>query len=129
MHLLAASALVEDVHGWWSWVVIVSNALAGAWALGAHREARLRIPALWWFTAAAEVTIFIQVILGVILIQGREDAQDDFGFHLLYGFSAAFAVGIIYSYRNQLGDKKYLLYGAGGLFVAGLCLRAVTTLP
>ncbi len=39
------------------------------------------------------------------------------------GFSAAFAVGIIYSYRGQLQDKVYLLYGFGGLFIMGLGLR------
>ena len=42
------------------------------------------------------------------------------------GFSAAFAVGILYSYRSQLADKVYLLYGCGGLFIAGVALRAMT---
>ncbi|WP_426573229.1 hypothetical protein [Aquihabitans sp. McL0605] len=129
MLVLAVNALVRDVHGWWAWVVIVANALVGVWALLAHKQERFRVPALWWATAAAEVAIFVQVILGVILVQGRKDAQDALGFHLLYGFSAAFSVAIIYSYRNQLGDKKYLLYGLGGLFIMGLCLRAVATLP
>lgn len=127
MQLLAASQVITDIHGWWAWVVVALNAVAGAWALMAHRDERLRMPALWWFTAVAEITIFVQVILGVIVIQGR--TGDDYSFHLLYGFTAAFAVGIVYSYRNQLGDKKYLLYGYGGLFIAGLCLRAMTTLP
>ena len=63
-------------------------------------------------------------ILGVIVIQCR--TEEDFGFHVLYGFSAAFAVAIIYSYRNQLAEKVYLLYGLGGLFIAGLGLRAMS---
>lgn len=125
--VLAVSAAVLKVHQVWAWVVIVSNALAGLWALAAHRDERFRMPALWRFTAAAEIAIFVQVVLGVILIQGR--STDRFGFHVLYGFSAAFAVGIVYSYRNQLGDKLYLLYGCGGLFIMGLGLRAITTLP
>lgn len=127
MLTLAASQALIDVHGWWAWVVIVSNGIVGLWALGAHRDERLRTPWLWRCTAAAEVAIFIQVILGVILIQGR--TTDDFGFHVLYGFSAAFTVAIVYSYRNQLRDKVYLLYGCGGLFAMGLGLRAITTLP
>ncbi|MEZ5138724.1 MAG: hypothetical protein R2702_14090 [Acidimicrobiales bacterium] len=126
--LAAAPALVRDVHGVWAWVVVVANGLVGLWALAAHRDERFRIPALWWATAAAEVAIFVQVILGVVLVQGRTGDQD-FGFHELYGFSAAFAVAIVYSYRNQLGDKRYLLYGAGGLFIMGLGLRAIATLP
>lgn len=119
--------MLNDLHGAWAWVVIVTNGLAGAWALAAHRYEQLRRPALWWFTGFAEVAVFIQVVLGVVLIQGR--TQEDFSFHVLYGFSAAFAVGIIYSYRSQLADKRYLLYGCGGLFIMGLGLRAVTTLP
>jgi len=93
----------------------------------AHRDKRWRSRYLWWATGVAEVAIFIQVIAGVILVQDR--SQKAFGFHELYGFSAAFAVAIVYSYRNQLGPKKYLLYGAGGLFIAGLALRAFATLP
>lgn len=127
MSILATSTIVLRTHQVWAWVVIVSNALAGLWALAAHRYPRFRMPQLWWFTAAAEVAIFVQVVLGVILIQCRN--TDDFGFHVLYGFSAAFAVAIVYSYRNQLGDKKYLLYGGGGLFIMGLGLRAISTLP
>ena len=127
MLVLATSQILIDIHGVWAWVVIVANAVAGGWALLAHRDERFRVPSLWRFTAAAEIAIFIQVVLGVILIQGRK--KDDFSFHMLYGFSAAFAVAIIYSYRNQLGDKKYLLYGFGGLFIMGLGLRAIATLP
>ena len=116
--------MIEDVHGWWAWVMVVSNALVGAWALAAHRDERFRSRWLWWSTAVAELTVFVQVVLGVIVIQGR--TEEDFGFHVLYGFSAAFAVAIIYSYRNQLADKVYLLYGLGGLFIAGLGLRAIS---
>ena len=126
--LATAPALVVDVHGWWAWVMVVSNAVVGVWALLAHRDERFRLPALWWATAAAEITIFVQVILGVWLVQGRP-RDGDFGFHELYGFSAAFAVAIVYSYRNQLGEKRYLLYGGGGLFIMGLGLRAIATLP
>lgn len=126
--LATAPAVVVDLHGAWAWVVVASNAIVGVWALLAHRDARFRRPALWWATGAAEIAIFVQVILGVWLVQGRQ-GEGDFGFHELYGFSAAFAVAIVYSYRNQLGDKKYLLYGAGGLFIMGLGLRAIATLP
>lgn len=116
--------MIEDVHAWWAWVMVVANALVGAWALAAHRDERFRGRWLWWCTGIAQLTVFVQVVLGVIAIQGRTD--EDFGFHVLYGFSAAFAVGIIYSYRTQLADKVYLLYGLGGLFIAGLGLRAMT---
>ena len=46
-------------------------------------------------------------------------------FHMFYGFVAIIAVSIIYSYRNQMKHKLYLLYGLGGLFVMGLGIRAM----
>ncbi|MGN6693143.1 MAG: hypothetical protein ACTHN0_03120 [Aquihabitans sp.] len=124
MSVLAASQALVDAHLALAWVVIVANGLAGVWALAAHKDQRFRVKQLWWFTAFAEIAVFVQVVLGVIILQSHKG--EDYGFHLLYGFSAAFAVGIIYSYRGQLQDKKYLLYGFGGLFIMGLGLRLLT---
>ena len=39
--------------------------------------------------------------------------------------SIGLAVGIIYSYRVQMEDRLHLLYGAGGLFLMGLGIRAM----
>ncbi|HMJ74816.1 MAG TPA: hypothetical protein VK507_02535, partial [Iamia sp.] len=91
--------------------------------LAAHRVEALRGRPLWVFTAVVEVAIFVQVGLGV-LYQNTEDIEPT-QFHTLYGFSGLFAVGIIYSYRNQIRDKVYLLYGLGGLFLMGLGIRAM----
>ena len=114
---------VGDVHDWFSWVVIGSNAVAGLWALGAHWQARLRGRALWALTVAAQLSVFVQACLGSWLIarEGRE-APD---LHALYGFSALVAVGIAYSYRQQLRGRVFLLYGLTGLFLMGLGIRAV----
>ena len=46
-------------------------------------------------------------------------------FHLFYGFVAIIAVGILYSYRQQMRNRLYLLYGGGGLFIMGLGIRAM----
>ncbi|MBV6508935.1 MAG: hypothetical protein JJLCMIEE_02002 [Acidimicrobiales bacterium] len=119
--MLAVSLL--DLHANWAWVVIIGNALAGAWALAAHWVPALRLRALWWFVAIAEITIFVQVAMGVGLVagQGIEAPQ----FHMFYGFVAIIAVGIIFAYRNQLEGWQYLLYGLGGLFLMGLGIRAM----
>lgn len=103
--------------------MIAGNGLAGAWALAAHRWEALRTPALWWFTAVAQVSVFVQAGLGAGVVAGQdaEAAQ----FHMFYGFVAIAAVGILYSYRQQLRHRLYLLYGFGGLFVMGLGIRAV----
>jgi hypothetical protein len=111
------------LHESWAWFVVIGNGLAGLWALAAHRWESLRSRALWWFVGAAELSIFVQVILGVALVAGK--GIDPPKFHMFYGFVAVLAVGIIYSYRAQLAHKRYLLYGAGSLFLMGLAIRAM----
>lgn len=120
--MVLASALAS-AHDVGAWVVVVGNGLAGLWALAAHRVEALRGRPLWAFTAIVQVAIFVQVALGVAY-QNAEDIEPT-QFHTLYGFSGLFAVGIIYSYRNQIKDKLYLLYGFGGLFLMGLGIRAM----
>ena len=117
------ASIVGDVHDWFSWVVIFSNALAGVWALAAHRRSSLRSLALWITTVAAQLTVFVQAGLGTwLMVREGRDAGD---LHALYGFSALVAVGIAYSYRQQLRSHLYLLYGCTGLFLMGLGIRAV----
>jgi hypothetical protein len=121
-------ASLAGIHRAWAWVVILGNAAAGSWALGAERWASLRTAALWWFTGAVQVATFVQVVLGVAMVAGK-DVPADLHFHMLYGFSTLVAIGIIYSYRHQLRDRIYLLYGFGGLFLMGLGIRAVQVGP
>jgi len=114
---------IHDLHASGAWVVIVANALAGLWTLGADRIPALRHRALWWFTIVAEVAIFVEVALGAALLASQDRKAQQF--HAFYGFVALITVGLVYSYRSQLRDRVYLLYGFGGLFLMGLCIRAV----
>ena len=91
--------------------------------MGANWLQPLRTRALWWFTGTVELAVFVQVGLGVGLVSGQKYTAPKF--HMFYGFVAIIAVGIIYSYRAQLRDRLYLLYGLGGLFVMGLGIRAL----
>ena len=116
------TATLLEVHKSWSWIVIVGNGLAGVWALTAHKVVSLRSRALWWFTALVQFTIFVQVILGVAIV--NRDKIEYPAFHAFYGFVAIIAIAIIYSYRAQLKGRVYLLYGFGGLFIMGLAIRA-----
>ncbi|MBM3639686.1 MAG: hypothetical protein FJW98_09730 [Actinobacteria bacterium] len=115
--------MVRDIHNSWAWVVIIGNALAGIWALTAHKVHSLRSRALWWYTAIAELTVFVQVILGVVMVNKYK--LEFPAFHAFYGFVAIIAVAILYSYRAQLKSRVYLLYGWGGLFLMGLGIRAM----
>lgn len=117
------SLMLVDLHKSWAWVVIFGNALAGVWALGAHKLPQLRSRALWWFTAAVQVAIFAQVAMGVAMVNHNKLEFPQF--HAFYGFVAIIVVAIIYSYRAQLKKKVYLLYGFGGLFLMGLSIRAM----
>ena len=117
------SLLILDIHKAWAWVAIISNGLAGIWALAAHKITPLRTRALWWYTGVAQFTIFVQVTLGVIMV--NKNKLEFPAFHAFYGFVAIMSVAIIYSYRHQLKNKTYLLYGFGGLFLMGLGIRAM----
>ena len=119
---MLATTLLE-LHTSWSWIMIVGNGLAGVWALVAHRNVGLRSRALWWFTGIAQVAVFVQVVLGVAVV--NRDKIEYPAFHAFYGFVAIIAIAIIYSYRAQLKSKMYLLYGFGGLFIMGLGIRAM----
>ncbi len=114
---------LHDLHVVLAWIVVGSNAVVGLWALVAHWVEPLRHRALWITTGVAQVLIAVQVIVGVINMRANDLEVD--GVHLFYGFIALFTVGIIYSYRQQLDDWRYLLYGFGGLFLMGLALRSI----
>jgi hypothetical protein len=115
-----------DVHQSFAWFVIVANGLSGLWCCGAHRWPQLRTRAMWWFVVFAEVTVFIQVILGVMLVTGVGGTKyEPPKFHMLYGFFGIFTIGILFSYKGSMRKWQYLLYGLGGLFIMGLGIRAV----
>lgn len=123
MTLAVQGTLVHDIHSWWAWVVVFSNGAVGLWALGAHKQESVRHRSMWWCIAAAQATIVVQVVLGISMLEGeRSDALE---FHMFYGFIALFAAAIIYAYRQQLTQHRYLLYGLGSLFIMGLCIRAM----
>lgn len=118
---------LRNLHIAVGWTMTVANGLVGLWALAAHWKPGLRHPSLWPATAVAEVLIVVQVALGV-LNMNLNDLEVN-GMHIFYGFVSAFTVGIIYSYRQQLEQWRYLLYGFGGLFLMGMGIRAITIEP
>lgn len=125
---MIAALVVGRWHEVLAWVLVGTNAGAGAWALAAHRWPRLRGRPLWVAIIVAQLTTFAQAISGSILI-ARYDIEPA-RLHALYGFSAVIAVGILYSYRTSswMKGKEYLLYGAGSLFIMGLGLRETLAL-
>lgn len=53
MHTAVLGSQLLDLHEGFAWFVILGNALAGIWALAAHKYPNLRTRALWWFTLVA----------------------------------------------------------------------------
>ena len=119
---MIATTLLE-LHTSSAWIVIIGNAMAGVWALVAHKNVAMRSRALWWFIGLGQFTVFVQVSLGVAAV--NRDKIEYPAFHAFYGFVAIIAIAIIYSYRAQLKSRVYLLYGFGGLFIMGLGIRAM----
>jgi hypothetical protein len=121
--LTVNSQTLLNLHTQWAWIVVIANGLAGIWALTAHKIVSLRTRALWWFTGLAQFTMFVEVAMGVLMV--NRDKREFPQFHAFYGFVAIIAIAIIYSYRAQLKSRVYLLYGFGGLFIMGLAIRAI----
>lgn len=121
---MLAISLLQNFHEDFSWFVIVSNGMAGVWAVLAHKITSLQQRSLWWLIALAQVLVFVQVVIGIALIAGENLEVDSF--HLFYGGLCVLAVGILYSYRQQLAKWRYLLYGLGELFIMGLAIRALS---
>ena len=119
---MIATTLLE-LHTSSAWIVIIGNAIAGVWALVAHKNVAMRSRALWWFIGLVQFTVFVQVSLGVAAV--NRDKIEYPAFHAFYGFVAIIAIAIIYSYRAQLTSRVYLLYGFGGLFIMGLGIRGM----
>ena len=117
------ASTLSELHTGFSWVVIIGNAMAGLWALACHKVPALRSRAMWWFTALAQFSVFVQVAMGVAMVNKEKLMFPQF--HAFYGFVAIIAVAVIYSYRAQLKSRVYLLYGFGGLFIMGLGIRAM----
>ena len=116
---------LHDVHVASGWVMIVSNAIVGFWALAAQYLPAVRHVVWWWLTGVAQSTTLVVAGSGALIVSNEGVELE--AFHALYGFSTIFAVAILYSYRNSpfISDKLHLLYGCGGLFIAGLGIRAL----
>ena len=119
-----AASLLFSIHQWFAWVVVGSNAAAGLWALVAHWREDLRTRSMWLTVAVAQGTIGVQVVLGVVVMQN--DGREATSLHMFYGFIAFATAGVMYSYRNQVEQWRYLVYGLGGLFLMGLALRSIS---
>ena len=120
MNVLASYRVTHEVI---EWLMVLLNGTAGVWSLLAHRNKLLRISVLSWVTAIAQIMVLAHLFSGVALASS-EDLEVP-KFHLLYWSAAALSVGVIYGYRNQLDDRRYLLYGFAGLFLMGLGIRSM----
>lgn len=119
--ILASTA--RDAHIAIGWILIFANAAAGMWALGAHYAEGLRRRELWWATILAQLLVFAQATIGVV-IQTQENLEPP-DFHLLYGFTMIVVITMLYGYRMQIPQHRYLLYAGGGLFLMGMGIRAM----
>jgi hypothetical protein len=66
--------------------VLVANALAGGWGAACWlRKAPAMSIAFWPLLRAAQVTVVVQVVLGLLLVARGDRAADDL--HILYGLA------------------------------------------
>tara|TARA_Y100001936_G_scaffold70691_1_gene69800 strand:- start:187 stop:582 length:396 start_codon:yes stop_codon:yes gene_type:complete len=114
---------LRDLHTTVAFLLIFTNAIAGVWGILLDRESIKSIRFFWTAIVGAQIVVFAQAIVGVALQSAENIEPDDF--HYLYGFSMIIAIALLYGYRNTIGNKKFLLYGLGSLFIMGLGIRAM----
>ena len=124
MNVLAS---FRGTHEAIEWLMVLLNAVAGIWSLQAHRNKLFRISTLSWLTAIAQIMVLAHLFSGVALASSENIEVPKL--HLLYWSAAALSVGVIYGYRNQLENRRYLLYGFAGLFLMGLGIRSMLLGP
>ena len=120
MNVLASFRVTHEVI---EWSMVLLNAVAGVRSLQAHRNKLFRLPILSWLTAIAQIMVLAHLFSGVALASSENIEVPKF--HLLYWSAAVLSVGVIYGYRNQLDNRRYLLYGFAGLFLMGLGIRSM----
>ncbi len=113
----------NTVHSTLAWVLVIANGAAGLWALGAQWWEPLRVRTLWWFVTAAQSLLFVQAVTGVVLYSSIDGPSPRI--HMFYGFLTLVTVAVLYGYRVPLGQRRYVLYGLGSLFIMGLGLQAM----
>ena len=124
MNVLASFRGTHEVI---EWLMVLLNAAAGSWSLQAHRTKLFRVSARVWLTATAQIMVLAHLFSGVALASSENIEIPKF--HLLYWSAAVLSVGVIYGYRNQLENRRYLLYGFAGLFLMGLGIRSMILGP
>ena len=84
--------------------VLASNAVAGAWGVGSWLRG---VPSatFWWLLRVAQVTVVVQVIIGVLLLARGASAPD--GLHTAYGI--ALLVVAMVSEGTRLGAAQRIL--------------------
>ena len=115
---------LNGIHEVLAWALVVANGAVGLWATAAQWVHVVRVRALWWCVAVAQSLLFVQAVVGVVLFSGLGDGPSP-RIHMFYGFLTLVAVAILYGYRVPLGERRYLLYGLGSLFIMGLGLQAM----
>ena len=118
---------LRELHEAFAWVLLIANAAVGAWCLGAHVLAPLRVKALWVGVVVAQVLVFVEIGFGVAMMRSEDLTAEQLpDLHVLYGASAIVAVAILYGYRSTspwVQEREYLVYGLGSLFIMGLAIR------
>ena len=114
---------LRAVHDWLAWFIVGANGIVGAWALAAQWLPVLRRRVLWWCVGGAQSLLFAQAVVGVALY--NEVGGEGPRLHMFYGFLTIVAVAVLYGYRSAREDRRWILYGLGSLFIAGLSLQAM----
>ena len=98
---------------WVGIAVLATNGLAGVWGAVAWLRKDVSV-SFWYFLRAAQATVVVQVVIGLILLARGETAPD--GLHVAYGisplvitlFSEGMRVGVAQRELEEVEDVEAL---------------------
>lgn len=108
----------------WGYIAAGVSGAVGVWGVAmAKRDVVPRY--FYWALGLAVVCLLIQVVVGVVLLQGDGPTPGDQ--HVFYGVLIAVTFSFAYIYRAQFRKRPALYYGLLLLFTMGLGIRAIMT--
>ena len=117
---------IEFIHGRVAYALMLYMLVVGLWGLGAFFGKRTVQPSYLSALLLGELMIVVQAVLGALMLGGGVAPANPM--HYLYGFTAAIALPLAYSYNQGRNDRKALLiYAIVCLFAFGAGVRATTT--
>jgi hypothetical protein len=121
---------IIDFHGRLGYTAMYYTIILAVWGLWRYLRKQGVDSGYWGALVIAEILYLLQAGLGAFLWISRIGNLTGHAIHILYGVVSVLVVPGVFIYTH--GDDRRrasLLYGLFSLFLIGIIIRAITTVP